>query len=606
MKKSILFFCVVLTILSAFPVGATETEMVVLLDRSESLFSLYDEVIDYLFSRILRNYLDYGDSFHLLTFAGHPEVEITQDITSRRDIEQALSQIMLIHPLGQHTDFVSALQFLYQYTYSLSPDSRKVIIVLSDGIHDPPPGSPFEWQREQVLEELSEIASDIRAQGWEFHFIRFPLGSEVAIESNVEEDVAVESDVEEDEVNETGSLQTREQNYPEARDDEQTNYSTSSEDSGTVYSDNEDETRTGSPRSEDPPQQEGSQQPENTGTEIQDEQESTQSTEGIQAEESGQQDDFSEEFSEYMNIPLIEYAEEDPEEIASIALAALELQFPENIGRIPYSADLEFTLLNYGEEIQLVRLEEIIYDQQDILEQPVFIRVPANETQTFLASVQFPEDLPAGPISLKLETVFRDNDRVSPTVGRVSFILDSEAVQASRIMNHAVRIALPAVFVLVILAVFILMIRRIFSERYSLMEGAAHETMKEGPDERGVRPLELRVDDQNRQIGMRNIHYIPDGNSMYVGCSDQFIIFIYKVPHRIAEIQRQDELFIFKPLKQEYFPDIGNELKDCVNVPIKVRTEAGKEFYIRFIPYVSQLEEINRILSLTRKPGKQI
>jgi hypothetical protein len=164
----VVFFCL------AAAICAEPLDFVVLLDVSESMLPYFDDTVNYLIGDILQQHLKQDDGFHLLTFADSPGIELMLDIESAADVDEALSRVLLLHPLGKYTDLVSALKYVYSYTSSIRQDSRKKILVLTDGIHDPPPGSPYPVNGGIYRETASEVARQIRKKGWEISLIQFP------------------------------------------------------------------------------------------------------------------------------------------------------------------------------------------------------------------------------------------------------------------------------------------------------------------------------------------------------------------------------------------------------------------------------------------------
>ena len=176
-------YVLILAMLSAlFTVTAEEMDMVVLLDVSESMFPYFDDTVNFLLKDIVDEHLEYGDGFHLLSFAGAPEREINRVIKNSGDIEAVLARIMLLHPLGKHTDLLFALNYLYEYVKGLPLSTAKNILILTDGIHDPPPGSRYpagtEAEREENRQEAIRISTALKRQGWKVRLIEFPLGAD--------------------------------------------------------------------------------------------------------------------------------------------------------------------------------------------------------------------------------------------------------------------------------------------------------------------------------------------------------------------------------------------------------------------------------------------
>jgi hypothetical protein len=164
-----------LSLLCAVNVAADDSELLVMVDTSASMFLFFDDLVDYLIKDLLKDNLQDDDYFHLLSFADEPQVEIATVIDDDNSLRRAVSAILLLHPLGRYTDLIRAVQFLYDYTSSLPEDSTKSIFLLTDGIHDPPPGSPFyNWDEKRLRSELLKNATEIKKQGWSVHIIHLP------------------------------------------------------------------------------------------------------------------------------------------------------------------------------------------------------------------------------------------------------------------------------------------------------------------------------------------------------------------------------------------------------------------------------------------------
>ena len=172
-------------------VNAQQMDMIVLLDISESVFPIFDDLVGYLIHNTISNHLRMGDYFHLITFADAPQIEVSQRIESRDQAEEIVKYLLLLQPLGQYTDLISAMKYLYHYTADLPSGRNKTILVLTDGIHDPPPGSPFDLPADAVKGELEKTAEGIRNQGWDVRIMALPVaggtdnGEDAGDESNL-------------------------------------------------------------------------------------------------------------------------------------------------------------------------------------------------------------------------------------------------------------------------------------------------------------------------------------------------------------------------------------------------------------------------------------
>ncbi|HET7838429.1 MAG TPA: hypothetical protein VFL04_01630, partial [Rectinemataceae bacterium] len=136
---------------------------------------------DFVVTSVVKDFLRYGDTFHLLSFGDTAQVEIAQRMTDERDVKSVLGRLYLLYPLARYTDFIGALGYLYQYLADLPESRQKVAVVITDGVHNPPPGSPtYGYPPEKVAAEVESVAAKIRAQGWPVHFIKLPFPAKAA------------------------------------------------------------------------------------------------------------------------------------------------------------------------------------------------------------------------------------------------------------------------------------------------------------------------------------------------------------------------------------------------------------------------------------------
>jgi hypothetical protein len=122
------------------------------------------------------------------------------------------------------------------------------------------------------------------------------------------------------------------------------------------------------------------------------------------------------------------------------------------------------------------------------------------------------------------------------------------------------------------------------------------------PRDLGHRPVEFRLSGQNPYNGGRNIRWIGNSSRSVGGGGSFFLIFLIKVPERLAEVSFTEKGLRFAPLKPEFFPELQGPVENCIDRPMTLRTEHG-DFSILFREWISPLERINRILHLIDEPG---
>ncbi|HTZ51246.1 MAG TPA: hypothetical protein VMF68_06290, partial [Spirochaetia bacterium] len=113
--------------------------------------------------------------------------------------------------------------------------------------------------------------------------------------------------------------------------------------------------------------------------------------------------------------------------------------------------------------------------------------------------------------------------------------------------------------------------------------------------------IEMRVQQQSRRIGFRNVHRIAPGAVKTVGGRlSSFLVFLVPVPSRIAEIRNVDGRYVFTPVRADLFPGLSGPVEDCIGKGIPFMSPSGKEQMLYFLEWESPLDEVNRVLGQTR------
>jgi hypothetical protein len=132
---------------------------------------------------------------------------------------------------------------------------------------------------------------------------------------------------------------------------------------------------------------------------------------------------------------------------------------------------------------------------------------------------------------------------------------------------------------------------------------------KDGEDAaaQGTVLVTLVVDDQNTNIGRRNIHSLKAGDVYTIGGGklDDYFIFLAPVPAHIGEIHFDGSQCTFVPKKPEYFPETGSRpLPDCIGKIIRVVSDKGYELTFHLERYEDPLDALNRLLNSVSLPPK--
>jgi len=522
-------------------VWASPGELIVLLDVSESVFPIFDDLVEYLLRTTLTDQMKIGDTFHLMTFAGYTEIIFEKKITSEEDIEDAVSNILLLHPLGRYTDLVRAMKDLYEYVLLLPQDTEKTILVLTDGVHDPPPDSPYNYSDEETAAVLQETAEKIKRMGWEVFLLRLPQETQRSGEDipKTDEYERTEAGTSEDVLLENQAGEEPETKQPSVSDDQQgtdiDSFITALDiDAGNYTEENREEITNitfGVPKITFP-------------APLGEVKNKTRVSFGVK--------NFS---NEKVLVKLNSILYEGKNILIKPASVLLEpdeentlktkIQFPEYL--TPGSHSLEITL-EFDEDLLVspskgylnVTLtgksgEDKIRNISDILPFFIIILIAAVILILFFVLRKFMQGVSGG----------------SGVHGQVKFQTDKTFINAEH------------------------------------------------------RPLELNVKNQNHNIGLRNVQAIRKNSPLGVGGrGSSFLIFIVDFPKNIGEIRYDGESYTFSVLQPEYFPEGAEDIKDCLGVEITAVCRQGHAVTFLFQEYISKLEKINLIMHLADKPGQ--
>lgn len=187
MKKIRIFavaaiFCLITSALNARATRQDAADVVVLMDTSGTVLPYYEVINRRVLQSIISKFVRIGDSFHLISFSAVPQYEMSQKINTEADLSRVVSRFMLLYQLGQSADFLSGINFAGQYMTRLPSQQEKILIVISDGIFNPPASSPYRnYTGEQVKTELAKISASIRTKGWKVYYVKLPFPSDAII-----------------------------------------------------------------------------------------------------------------------------------------------------------------------------------------------------------------------------------------------------------------------------------------------------------------------------------------------------------------------------------------------------------------------------------------
>ena len=477
---------------------AGNIDLIVLLDTSESVFPIFDDLLEVIVEDTVTNHLQAGDYFHLISFNGAPQIEVSKQITTSEDMEDVFTHIFLLQPLGSYTDLLRALQYLYQYTVDLPEARKKYIVVLTDGIHDPPPDSPFAYGKRDIDKELKNITAQIGRKDWELRIVRLqgPDSADTGEKENFIDDIS-------------SDLETAVIEYPDDTDTDASNDS-----------------------------------------------------------------------NEFLGNPSIEA--------------------PGDIGEIASTATIPIRVKNHDTAEKSVTLEGLYLGNKNILLNRPEAVIPPGGEAVLDAEIQMPEGMDTGSHTLRLRPEFDSDLRFSPPTIDVAVEFSPGKFRLPKDKSWKYIVLITALIAAVVLIVFF--VRRMRLSLDTLFRRGS-ETVSAGSRQGSA--IEMVVEGQNTQIGLRNVHTFSSNSKFCVGGDGSpFVIFLHPFPRCIGEISGNGDNLTFHPRKPSFFPDNSeSSVTDCLRKKITAISDNGKRVCFYFRKYISPLERINRIMRLTAQPG---
>lgn len=542
------------------PLAAANIDLVVMVDTSESMFPYFDDLMNYLVQDLLTAKLHRGDTFHLLSFSGSPEVEISLEVKSDEAAQRAFGRILLLHALGRYTDLVSALQFLDKYTRELPETNPKQILLITDGVHDPPPGSPNRGSPESIRAAILDATQSMKKEGWTLDILKVPPqpapGEEGA--KSYLADIAQTLGV---------SI------VP---------YTASDKEHITGRT-------TGFPNLTFPPNLGKVGNRFNAPFKVR-----NWKDEPIIVRLSGIQSDGLDLLEKKVALTVPPMGEGSLDAPLRLPLSFprgdqaihVQLVFQDDLRISPTAGTLSFTytgkggipiprltllyvlyiVLGIGLIYLLVRL--FLFMRKKLLSEPVqqsARAAPAGRTVA-AARRRKAEAPPASGAPLR----HAGGRKLVPLVGARTGPVAPPKIPAKRVRPTVTSIkrALPR----------------------QQMQQATLPAL-----------IEMRVGLQNHRIGFRNVHRISPGAARSVGGRfSSYLVFLVPVPSSIAEIRNVDGRYVFTVLKTELFPSLSGPVEDCLGKEIPFVSPRGMEMSLHFRQWVSPLDEINSLMRQAR------
>ena len=558
-RTIILAAVIALCAFAAHPVAAENIDLVVMVDTSESMFPYFDDLMNYLVQDLLTAKLHRGDTFHLLSFSSVPEVEISLEVNSEEAAQRAFGRILLLHALGRYTDLVSALQFLHKYTKELPETNPKQILLITDGVNDPPPESPNRGAPEKVRAAVIDAAEAMKKEGWTFNILKVPpepAPGEEGLKSYLSDLAA--------------TLGVTIVPYKVADKEHVTGRTT------------------GFPNITFPP---------NLGKVpnrfIAPFRVKNWKTDPIIVRLTSIQGGGMELLEKKVTITVPAGSEVALEAPIKLPISFprgdqainVQLLFADELRISPTAGTLSFTYTGKG-GLPIPRLTFLYVLYIVLAGGLIYLLIRL----FMLMRKKLSESTVAGmarghaqaPASAAGQRLARSRPGAKGRPGRAPVRVPLlSAGTAATAPGGAVR---PA--------------RRVRPTVTSLRRSLPRQHMQQAH----LPPLiEMRVSLQNHRVGFRNVHRIAPGSNRSVGGRfSSYLIFILPFPASIGEIRNVEGTYVFTPLRAELFPGISGSVEDCLEKEIPFVSPRGKELSLHFRQWVSPLDEINALMMQAR------
>jgi Mg-chelatase subunit ChlD len=159
-------------------------DVFIVLDESGSMKPIFPRVTAYLADAIVRDYLVPRDYFAVLGFSDLPRVRVSQQLSSAAEKDNLADLLRNLNVVPQgYTDMGRALEeTLRQLERLADPSHEQVILILTDGLNQPPRQSPYYAPlrsdsgmalappsafNERFLQEVKQLAE----KGWRIHVV---------------------------------------------------------------------------------------------------------------------------------------------------------------------------------------------------------------------------------------------------------------------------------------------------------------------------------------------------------------------------------------------------------------------------------------------------
>ncbi|MGC9312210.1 MAG: vWA domain-containing protein [Sediminispirochaetaceae bacterium] len=142
-------------------------DVFLLLDRSLSMEQEFQSLQKYVENNVFDTVLQSGDSLNMIAFYGETQPIVSGVFGHDVELSELNSLLYSLQADRHYTDIGSALDLLEK---SVATNSRagypSYVLLLTDGIHEGPPGSPYPGKTDTFSHPLLELQKQSQFEGW--------------------------------------------------------------------------------------------------------------------------------------------------------------------------------------------------------------------------------------------------------------------------------------------------------------------------------------------------------------------------------------------------------------------------------------------------------
>jgi hypothetical protein len=594
------------------------------------------QVSEYVIGPLLKDFLRYGDSFHLISFSSTAKTEISRKIEGIGDIETIMGRLLLLYPLDKYSDIITALQYTSRYLNDLPENRSKTVVFITDGDHSPAPTSPNAGLTAENLQKaISDASAKLKGNGWIFHYIRVPQdliskantvrkpttstsgtqspeSASASNKTNVENNAAKPAS-QTGEVKDVSPVVAQELNIPVTDLNPDQGSEIISTTIGAISVEFPDAVGKVT-RDFSVPIRVKNPSPNTVYLETK-----SVLVEGIDRQ---RKKSFKEILPRSESVLNLFIGLPETYQPGAVTLR-IEPQFTGSIRINPPSALVRADIVNDTLSSLMLKIVPLLLLAGGILLAAVLAvliilvlrRLQKNPGIAMAEAMQTPQETISKPVlkdrSEKQIQNLSEQEKDTSTVELMAEFAKKKAEekqQESSLIKSAgvetkkhdskIRTAI---------------VPRMAALQDNSGSVAAKPSLIIEPNlsirrATGRIMLNLFVQDQNTAIGKRNVHLMKAGHRLTLGGhNSDFLIFLVPIPHRIADVHFDGEQLTLIPRRPEFFPETGAEpIYDCVGKTIHLKSAKGYDLYIRFEKYQDPLQTLNSFLRSIEIPGKEI